>query len=105
MKRATRDYLSTLRLTLSDEQHQAVSSGKTPRSLPKHLIVDRVEFHGSRIFPSHDQELLDYKVFYLDDTYDCISITPAMNPPVAGKFWSRIDASISTGQFLTWDEV
>ncbi len=87
------------RLNLTDFEHTEVSQGRTPKSIPKWLIVDRVEFHGNR---EHDgQQLTDYRVFFKDGTFDNVSITPAMPIPEMGKYYRR---ETGRGEFVTWED-
>jgi hypothetical protein len=100
---ATKKYLLKQRWNLSSAEHHAVSNGEVPDSMPAYMVCRDAEFVRERIYPHHAQVLHDYRVHYFDGTYDLISITPAQEPPEAGKFYSRA-AARAGGDFVTWEE-
>lgn len=117
-RRSTPEYLRTIRirpnrdygtgekgftcLNITDREWAEICTGDTPKTLPTALIVLKAEFVRERVYPRHHQVLHDYRVHFKDGTYDHISITPAMIPPEAGRYWSR--SQFRGNNFVTWEK-
>lgn len=99
---ATREYLESRTKKFGQEITGLNWEPTKPRQVPpKHLKVTRCFEVKTRVYPHHDQELVDWFICYEDWTADPRSLSREQGRPVIGECFSRIDALLG-GDFVVW---
>lgn len=100
---------------LSEWQAAEVREGRTPPSIPACLIVRKVEFVRTRLWPSRLLDLDrsweelrdDYRVHFMDGTYDCLTLEHGCPAPQVGRYCPRRyppTGRMPVDFYSVWDE-